>query len=89
MVGACLGQLDGTDSGGVNGFRDKCIDVFKFSRGDIYINTAQDIDCLSNGFPVEGGIVVNFYIQVLFQGGNRLFLAAFKVCLVNLVVGSF
>ena len=78
MVGACLGQLDGTDSRGVDGFRNKCIDVFKFSRGNINIDTAQDIDCLSNGFPVEGGIVVNFYIQVLFQGGNPLFLSALK-----------
>ena len=66
------------------------LEIIRYYYGnDIYINTAQDIDCLSNGFPVEGGIVVNFYIQVLFQGGNRLFLAAFKVCLVNLVVGSF
>ena len=79
-------QLNRSDSGTFYSLCDKCVDIIKLRFTDIDINTAKDIDCSRDCFPVECNIVCDIEIQVFIQCLDRLFRTAKSVCRVDLII---
>ena len=72
MLHPVIRQVDGGNPGAVRGFRDKGIDIMKFSFGQFNIHASQKIDYICHGFPVKGYIIIDGDIQI---GGQCLHIA--------------
>ena len=89
MIHARVGQLYGADSGGLHRLCDKCIDVVELRLTQLDVHTAQNVDGVDNGLPVEHGIIVNLQIQIPVQRLDRLIRATLEIRLVDLIIASF
>ena len=88
MLHTRMFQLNGTNTGGINRFRNKGIDILELCVSNFQINAPQHVDSLSHCFPVKSGIVIDIQIQILLQGRHRLLVSSPEISLVDFVVGS-
>ena len=89
MLHACMLQLYGTNSGGINGFRNERIDISELCIRNLQVDPAQHINGLSNRLPVKSSIIVDMQIQIFLQSRYRLLVPSPEICFINFVVCTF
>ena len=85
MIHTAVFQLVGSYAGGIYSFCNKGIDIGKFFISDININASKHIDCVYNGFPVKGCVVVNLKVKIVFQRLYSLFRATQEISLIDFI----